>query len=294
MKQQEPLINIDNLHKKFQERQVLDGVRLKVPRGCVFGLLGKNGAGKTTLIKIILGLIRATRGSVAVLGQDPWQFPEKTKSCLGYVPQGDRIYPWLTVKELVTYTASFYGHWNNELVTRLLNEWQVNPDDKVGLLSEGEAQKLMIILALGHEPEILILDEPVASLDPWARRQFLKTVLDIVAQRACTVFFSTHITTDLERVADHVAILKGGIINFSGELGSLKDEVKRLRVTSQKPFAKDFHVAGLIHAQVSENQALLSVRGFTDETKRGLEKKYNAQVVVEDINLEEIFLEINR
>ncbi len=287
-------IEVERLVKQYKYRSVLRGLSLSIPRGSVFGLLGVNGAGKTTLLKCILGLLKPNAGHLRVLGDDPWRFQAATKSRIGYVPQSDRLYPWLTVQEVIEYVGSFYPQWNTKLVHELVSQWQINPTDKYGVLSEGEAQKVAIILAMGHEPDLFVLDEPVASLDPAARRQFLKTILEMVIDRGCTVFFSTHITTDLERVADHVAVMKSGLIDFTGELGQLKDEVKRLRLTSQVPLPNDFECPGLIGLERMNQEALLSVRGFTPDVRQQLEQRYQARINVEDLNLEEIFLELNR
>ncbi|MGE0268577.1 MAG: ABC transporter ATP-binding protein [Candidatus Omnitrophota bacterium] len=289
-----PVIALNGITKGYKDKQVLNNLSLEIPRGSVFGLLGTNGAGKTTLIKSILGLMKVSSGTISVLGDNPWEFKEETKEKLGYVPQSDRVYPWLTVSQLIDYTASFYKHWNRELVKQLIGEWGIETKDKYGLLSEGQAQKVAIILALGHEPELLVLDEPVASLDPAARRQFLRTILKIVSERECTVFFSTHITSDVERVADRVALLKDGAITFVGELDQLKDEVKRLRIVTQKNLPDQFNVEGFLHCESSTHEAIVSVRGFSEHIKIKLEKDYNARVDVEDLNLEEIFLELNR
>ena len=287
-------IAIQGLHKGFRDKNVLKELSLAVPQGSVYGLLGRNGAGKTTLIKSLLGLIRPQSGTVRVLGDDPWDFLEETKERIGYVPQTDRPYPWLTVRQIVDYTASFYRHWNHDMTDRLMREWGLSPSDKIGLLSEGQAQKLNIILALGHEPDLLVFDEPVASLDPASRRQFLKTVLEIVSDRRCTIFFSTHITSDLERVADRVAVLKDGAIPFAGELDVLKEEIKRLRIRSAGVRLDDFKGEGILHREVFAHEAILTVRGYTPEIKKAIEEKFKAQVDVEDLNLEEIFLELTR
>lgn len=287
-------IDINNAVKFYRRAPVLKELSLQIPRGSVFGLLGVNGAGKTTLIKCVLGLLKMNGGRISVLGDDPWRMSSQTKARIGYVPQSDRIYPWLTVAEVIRYIGSFYRTWNQDLVGRLCREWRIDPAQKYGALSEGEAQKVAIILAMGHEPELFVFDEPVASLDPAARRQFLKTVLETVLDRDCTVFFSTHITSDLERIADHVAVLKGGRIDFNGELGQLKDEVKRLRVVSKAPFDGKLTGDGILYQEVKGNEAYLTVRGFDDQVCRQLEQDHRARVSVEDLNLEEIFLELNR
>ena len=288
------VIEIKSLIKSFKGKKVLNNLSLSVPRGAVFGLIGKNGAGKTTLIKTVLGLFMSSSGTVQTLSDNPWKFRDDTKEKLGYVPQSDRVYPWLTVRQLIDYTASFYNHWNNQLIGKLLQEWEIDENEKIGLLSEGQAQKVSIIISLGHEPELLIFDEPVASLDPSARRQFLKTILDIVSDRECTIFFSTHITSDLERVAGHVAILKDGVIDFCGELDTLKDEVKRLRIHTRQSLPEKMKLEGFIHCESSINEAIVSVRGYKPSMKEYIENTYKAQVEIEDLNLEEIFLELNR
>lgn len=288
------LIVTQELSKSFGSKEVLKEVNLIVPRGSVFGLLGKNGAGKTTLIKTLLGLVKPSSGRVDLLGETPWNFSDHTKERIGYTPQSDQLYSWLTVRQLLNYTASFYAKWNKALVEKLLTDWEVSPEDRVGLLSEGQTQKVAIILALAHEPELLIFDEPVASLDPMARRQFLKTILEIVSDRDCTIFFSSHITPDLERVTDQVAILNKGKVDFTGGLDVLKDDIKRLRIHSASPLPADFKVAGSLSCEHGEHDAIVTVRGFKVDITTQLKNRLNAEVVVEDLNLEEIFLELNK
>ena len=284
-----------NVQKRYKEKLALDGTDLVVPRGSVFGLLGLNGAGKTTLLKSLMGLVRIQGGEIRVLGKNPDELDGATKARIGYVPQEVNLYHWMRVQQIVDYTASFYPRWNEAFVVRLLDEWQLDPRDKVGNLSGGQAQKLAIILALGHEPELLILDEPAASLDPMARREFLKTLLAMIDSGERTVLFSTHITSDLERVADHVGILKAGKTVYAGELGDLKDTFKRLRVTARQPLPASLNgIPGIIRYEVDGQRALLTVRGSTEAMRRDLESRFGADITQEDLNLEEIFLEIHR
>ena len=194
--------------------------------------------------------------------------------------------------ELLQYVAAFYPRWNPSLVQRLVADWDVDVRDRIGRMSIGTRQKLAIILALAHEPDLLILDEPAASLDPEARRQFLKAVLDVAAEGGRTIVFSTHITFDLERVADRVAILRGGVIVYDGELDALKDSVKRLHVTSAAPLAGDFNVPGAVRVRVEGHEAMVSVRHATPQLIDDIRRQHDASVRVEDLNLEEIFLEV--
>lgn len=221
-----------DVHKRFGRTAVLRGVSLAVPRGAVVGLVGVNGAGKSTLIKCLLGLLRADAGTMRLLGEEPWQLSAAAKARLGYVPQAVQLYPWMKAGQVVRYVAAFYPRWEPTLADELIERWQVPRDQRVGTLSPGQLQKLGLVLALGHRPELLILDEPVASLDPLARREFLRSLVELTADNEHTVLFSTHITSDLERVASHVAVLQAGRIVLFDELDAVKDRVKRLHIVA--------------------------------------------------------------
>lgn len=220
----QPSIELRGLVKSYGNKRVLTGLDLTVPKGSVLGLLGTNGSGKTTLIKCALGLIRPQAGEARLLGEDSWNLSAEAKTRIGYVPQVINLYPWMKVRHLIDYTAAFYPRWNQELVGRLMEQWEIPAEDRVGPLSVGQLQKVAIMLAVGHEPELLLLDEPAASLDPLARRQFLQMIIDLAAPGERTVLFSTHITSDLEHVADRVAILKSGRIAWDGLLEDLKEQ----------------------------------------------------------------------
>jgi ABC-2 type transport system ATP-binding protein len=216
-------INISKLTKSFGLKEALRGVDLEIPTGATVGLLGANGSGKTTLIKCSLGLLRPSSGECHLLGEPAWSLSAGAKARLGYVPQVINLYPWMRVGELIQYTASFYATWNGPFADRLIMEWELPLNDRVRTLSVGQKQRLAILTAVAYQPDLLILDEPAASLDPQARRQFLQLLVELSEPQQRTVLFSTHITSDLERVADHVAIMKEGNIAWFGTLEALKD-----------------------------------------------------------------------
>lgn len=288
-----PVIETRHLAKGFGSKQVLQDVNLTIPRGAIVGLLGTNASGKSTLIKCLLGLLRISHGSATIYGDDAWDLSADTKSRLGYVPQEIRLYPWMLVRQIIAYTAAFYPRWDFELTDRLLREWHLPPTDRVGPLSQGQMQKLALILALGHRPELLVFDEPVASLDPMARRDFLKSLLEITQDEHHTVLFSTHITSDLERVASHVAVLRDGRVEFFDELDAIKDRFKRLRISASEDLPPQFAIPGALRTQVDGRRALAAVSDMSPQMVEELKAKWHAEVSVEDLNLEDIFLELH-
>ena len=289
----ESVLRSRELAKSFGDKVVLDGVSWDVPRGSVVGLLGRNGAGKTTLLELLLGLLRADAGEMRTLGEDPWHLSAEAKARLGYVPQEYAPYPWMSAGEVLDYTGAFYPRWNRQLIEALLRKWGLAPAEGAGTLSPGQRQKLGLLAALGHQPELLVLDEPAATLDPAARRAFLELVLDVVSDGEHTVVISTHIVSDLERVADRIAILRGGSIVYDDELDALKDRVKRLRIVAPSPLPADLGVPGALRAEVNGSEAVLSVLAANGGLAHDLEERFHASVQVQDLNLEDIFVEMS-
>jgi len=288
----ESVLSLNNVCKSFDYKLVLDRVSMAVGPGSVVGLLGKNGAGKTTLIKCLLGLLKPT-GEVRVFGEPAWSLSGAAKARIGYVPQVPALYPWMRVRQIIDYQASFYPRWNDELIDRLLIEWQLDPWAKVEPLSVGQQQKLSILLAIGHEPDLLVLDEPAAALDPDARRNFISAMLDLVG-KGRTVVFSTHITSDLERVANHVVIMDKGCVLIDEDLDGLKERIKRLHITSPTFLPSHFSIPGAFRFQRNGTVALASVTSASPEMIQEIERRWNVSVEVEDLNLEDIFLEVTR
>jgi ABC-2 type transport system ATP-binding protein len=259
----------------------------------VVGVVGTNGAGKSTFIKCLLGLLRPTRGTIRLLGEDTWTLSAAAKARLGYVPQIVQLYPWMRVGQMVRYVAAFYPRWDQAWVDVLVRRWELATDHSVGSLSPGQLQKLALVLALGHRPDLLVLDEPVASLDPVARREFLRSLLELTADEEHTVLFSTHITSDLERVASHIAVLRDGKIVLFDELDAVKDRVKRLRVASRIDLPRHFAIRGALRTQVEGRNAVVAVAALDDQLVHEVESTWQAEVSVEDLNLEDIFLELH-
>jgi ABC-2 type transport system ATP-binding protein len=218
----EPVISITNLSRRFGSKAALHDVSLNVPRGCVFGLVGENGAGKTTLIKHILGLLRAEQGSVRIFGLDPVADPVAVLGRIGYLSEQPDLPDWMRVQEFIRYTQAFYPRWDPQYAERLREDFGLDPAARVRVLSKGQRAKLGLLAAQAHRPDLLLLDEPSSGLDPIVRRDILEAVIRTVSDEGRTVFFSSHLLEEIERVSDHVAMLHRGQLVLCGGLDEIK------------------------------------------------------------------------
>lgn len=278
--------------KTFGVNRVFDDLNFAVPPGAVVGLLGANGSGKSTLIQLLVGLLRPDTGRVSIGSHDVWHLPDAIKARMGYVEQRPALYPWMRGRDLLAYLGSFYPRWDTALIDRLAAEWEVDLATRFGKLSPGHQQKVALLAAVANHPDLLILDEPVSALDPAARRAFLRSLMELVTDRGTTVLFSTHITSDLERVASHLALLDDRYIVCFEELDALKDRTKRLRVRTPTPFPPGFQPSGAARCSVDGDTAVVLVTGDPAAVATDLRTRLNAEVSVEDLNLEEIYLEL--
>ena len=218
------------LSKRYGGREVLDEVSLALEPGSVLGLIGRNGAGKSTLIRSLLGLTRPDSGQAWIWDEPALAMGDAAKQRLGYVPQQPEALSWLKVGDMLDFVGRFYPEWDAGFVRSTLQRWELSPNQVLARLSPGERQRVAIIRALAPQPELLVLDEPVAALDPVARRELLREIATRAGEFGTTVLFSTHIVSDLERVASHVAFMHQGRVLLQSELDSLKERHLRLHV----------------------------------------------------------------
>jgi ABC-2 type transport system ATP-binding protein len=289
-----PYIAARGLGKSFNGKPVLADVSFTVDPGDVVGVLGKNGAGKTTLLELVLGFTPATVGGVQLFGYDSYRLPGAAKARVGFVPQQDELVNQLTAADQIGVIASFYPKWDDELVGRLSDEWEVDLRQRVKNMSVGQRQKLSILLGLGHKPDVLILDEPVASLDPVARRQFLEQIIEVAADGNRSVVFSSHIVSDVERLANKIWILKDRRMYWQGEFDSLKDSIVRLHVRATQPLPVSLAIPSALHMQRNGTTATAVVQGWHAEMHDSLAEQLGAELEVEQLTLEDIFLELHR
>ncbi|HEX5448960.1 MAG TPA: ABC transporter ATP-binding protein [Gaiellaceae bacterium] len=200
-------IRADGLGKQYGSHWALRDCALEIPAGSVTALVGPNGAGKTTLLKLAVGLTRPSEGSIKVLGLVPREDEAALMPRLGFVAQEHPLHMGFSVKDTLTLGRRLNPSWNDEIARKRIDHLDIPLDRKVGKLSGGQQAQVALTLALAKQPDVLLLDEPVASLDPLARREFLNSVMEAVSEREMTVVLSSHIVTDLERVCDHLIVL---------------------------------------------------------------------------------------
>ena len=287
-----PIIQMSSASKRFGSQGVLDALDWQVMPGQVVGLLGRNGAGKSTLLECLLGLRETDGGSVTIYGEDAGALSEATRARIGYVPQKCDLFDWLTPRQMLDYFNALYPWWNDAKVNALLGRWGFDAamqNKPIGKLSGGEQQRLSIIRAIGPDPELLILDEPVSALDPVGRRDFLRELIDGVIENGTTVVFSTHILSDLERVALDVAFLKGGKIALQGPLDELLESARR--VVGPSALLDGMQVAGEVRRQRSGD-------GITSVVTQGGPGMAALQALpglrLESLSLEDLFIEVTQ
>jgi ABC-2 type transport system ATP-binding protein len=289
-----PYAAAHQLGKAFYGKTVLEDVSFSVEPGDIVGVLGKNGAGKTTLLELMLGFTPPSAGGVELFGHASYRLPGAAKARLGFVPQQDELVNQLTAADQIGVIASFYPRWDDQLVTRLAREWEVDLGERIKGMSVGQRQKLSILLALGHRPDLLILDEPVASLDPVARRQFLEQIIDVAADGARAVVFSSHIVSDVERLANKIWIIKDHRLHWRGDFDALKDSIVRLHIRAPRALPDSLAVPNALSVQRNGSSATVVVRDWSDELHDETAGKLGVEIEIEPLTLEDIFLELHR
>lgn len=287
-----PVLEVRGLDKSFKQRQVLRSLDWNIPGGRVIGLLGRNGAGKTTLLRCLLGLSPIDGGSISLFGEPMLEPGGERMHRIGFVPQTFDLFPWMKVRAYLDFTAAFYARWNRELVDRLLANWQLDAKQKIGELSQGQRQKLAIVRAIAPDPDLLVLDEPVASLDPQARRAFMGELLALMRAPGKTVIFSTHITADLERADADIALLRDGRIQFTRPLAELRERLKRVVFARAEGWAQAPAIAGCLKSHIQGEQAVLLVEDPIMDSLHAFAARENASVHVETPTLEDLFVEL--
>ena len=284
----QPTAELRGLTLSYGKQKVLKDLDWQLQPGQVVGLLGRNGAGKTTLLEAMLGLRDVQGGRVQLFGESGPVFSDAARARISYVPQRSDLFEGFTPDQLLAYFRSFYPRWNTAKVDGLMSRWGIPRDQAIARLSGGQQQRLSIIRALAHEPDLLVLDEPVASLDPAGRRDFLRELVDQVLDRGTTVVLSTHILSDLERVAFNVAFMRDGRIGVQAPLDELLEQAVQVRGTSiDVAQTVKTHGVEVLHLRTDAHDSATAILLLAPGTWLP-----ESAVLVNKVNLEELFMEL--
>ena len=288
-------VEIQNLVYRVKKAFTLQDLSLKVPTGSIYGFLGPNGSGKTTTIRLLLGLLRPASGSITVLGHAiPADAPGALRR-VGYVPEAPHLDPTMSVTEAIWFHSRFYPTWDAAWAGRLVKDFELDPKRLFGKLSKGQKGKLMILLALAQRPELLVLDEPTDGLDPVVRRDMLSAVLDYVSQHDATVFISSHLIHELERICDWVGVMDNGRLVADVEMERFKTGMKRLKVSHGPANTSALPFRVLTRTPVGSNGSeMWLVRDWSPEMAPSVAAAGGDLQQIIDLDLEDGFVELLR
>ena len=284
-------LHCERIVKRYDGNSVLNGITLSLPRGSIVGLVGRNGAGKTTLIRILLGLLVPDSGTAAVLNEPSLEMTDSSKTRLGYVPQQPDALGWMRVGDMLAFIGSFYPKWDHQYVGDSLLRWNIAPSRPLAKLSPGERQRVALIRALALRPQLLILDEPAAALDPVARRDLLRELALRGGEFGATVLFSTHIVSDLERVASHIACLHDGRLIVNTTMDALKETHALLHLDAVAAATLPSKLPGELRRRRRTDGGLSLLLVREEGVDRPLPEQYpGAQLT--GLGLEDLFIEL--
>ncbi|MDX2055499.1 MAG: ABC transporter ATP-binding protein [Polyangiaceae bacterium] len=281
------LVEVQKLQKRFGSTRALSGIDLELGSGQVIGLLGPNGAGKTTLLRHFIGLLIPTEGSVRTFGKPAHELGDAELARIGFVDAEGDLLDWLTVDEHIAYVAAFYERYDWDYTHAYIQRFELPREKRVRDLSTGMRQRLAVLLASGHRPDLLLLDEPAAAMDPLARAEFLDLMMELIQDTARTIVISSHILSDIERVVDRVLIMKQGEVIRDAELDTLREEY--LDVEWRGPDPQGLLPGNVVAHTRAGEQSRLVVCNASESAVIEAAARGNAQARVVPVKFEDIY-----
>ena len=287
---EQPVIRTRGLTRYYGARAAVYELNLEVPRGGVFALLGRNGSGKTTTIRMLLGLLEPTRGGGSILGHDIRALAPEARARIGYLTEEHQVYGWMSVRGCGDFQSRFYPKWNEKVFRAIIGHFGLRPNALVKSLSRGERAGLCLALTLAPEPELLILDDPAMGLDPVARRSLIESMIYLTRRSDRTIFFSSHQLPDVERVADHIAVLDRAVLRACCPLEAFRNSVRRVLLRFTGPPPPLPQIPGLLQAVRSEGELRLTCVHYNGTTEAALRGLAPAQMEQVPLSLEDAFI----
>jgi ABC-2 type transport system ATP-binding protein len=288
-------IELEHLTRRFGVQNAVDDLSLRIPKGCTFGFLGPNGAGKTTTIRMLLHMLPITAGRARILGLDVTTDGPAIRQRVGLVPELHYIYRWMRVGDVLAFCRALYHTWSAVRCQELLELFELPPTKRVKHLSKGMLAKLALLVAVAHEPEVLILDEPTSGLDPLIREEFLEGVLRTICTGGRTILFSSHMLSDVQRLADRIGVIYAGRLLVDSPTDELITGTKRIRAVLRDGYQPTNAPAGTIWQRQENREWLLTVRNFSPTLVEDLRAQHPLEnIEVSDVGLEDIFKDLIR
>jgi len=288
------IISLERVHRSFTAAEALRGVDLAVDQPQVIGLVGRNGAGKSTLLRLLPPLLQPSAGTVRVFDQDPWLAPERLRQRIGYVPDKDQFPSGMRGLDLLQLCAAVYTTWDAALVQRFATRMQLDLKSSFAKLSRGQQRQVSLLCAIGHRPQLLILDEPAGNLDPSVRRDFLSVLIELLGDAGSTVLLATHLFPDLERVAERIVILHHGTVIADGSTEAVTRSVCRLEAVGTPEVLASLRAWELcLHDEPGSGCQVLVMACREERARDLLAERFGPSVTVravQSLGLEDVFI----
>lgn len=291
-----PSVRVDRLTKRFGRQTAVDDVSFAIEPGQTFGLLGPNGAGKSTTIRMLVGLAQPDEGSIELLGQSSARRDESLKRRIGYVPEQHNLYRWMTVQEILRFTAKFYPRWSTATCDELLERFQLPLTKKIRHLSKGMTAKLGLLLALAPSPDVLLMDEPTSGLDPLIREELLESILATgTKDNRRALMYSSHHIDDVARVADVIGIMDNGRLVLVEQIDKLHDRIKLMRAVIDDGSLPNWMPEQAVCSRLDRREWSLTLYPFEAELAEAIaDRNHVVSYELIDMSLEDTFKQIIR
>jgi ABC-2 type transport system ATP-binding protein len=261
----EPIIKIENLHKRFGKTPAVNGLDLTIEAGGVVAFLGPNGAGKTTTIKTLLNMYQPDEGRVTLFGHDSTKLAPEVFRDIGYVSENQQLPEWMTVQQFMDYCAPMYPNWDAEFAAKLLADFDLPRDRKLKQLSRGMKMNAALLCSLAYRPTLVVLDEPFSGLDPLVRDEFLRGLLELTETEGWTVFISSHDIDEVERLCDSIAIIDAGQLRLHESVEELQARFRSITATADAELATPSAPEGWHNLEVAGRTLRATIANFANE-----------------------------
>lgn len=288
------VIETHRLTKFYGAKPAVSGLDLKIPEGCIYGFLGRNGAGKSTAIKMLMSMVQPDYGEIKLWGTDVRAISNEQKSRIAYIGEGHPLYEWMTIGQAADFVCPFYPRWNEDLFSQLIDYFDLKRKQTIKRLSRGQRAQVSLALGIAPDPELLVLDDPTLGLDTVVRRDFLESMIEVIQRRGRTILISSHILSDVERIADRIGIMVDGVLRVDCPIDHFREAVRKVNLQFVGPQVELPAIPGLVSQRYVGTTLELVIANYSEEHRELLESLNPAAIQVIELGLEDAFIEYTR